>query len=87
VAQEEAIMQVTTSWEEKGIEAGIGRGIEQERRSLVLRLLNRKVGSLPDRIQSQVEALSLDQLGVLSEALLDFTSLNDLENWLVDLED
>jgi predicted transposase/invertase (TIGR01784 family) len=81
VAQKEAIMQVTTSWEEKGL----GRGIEQGQRSLVLRLLNRKVGSLSDGIQSQVEALSLDQLGVLSEALLDFTSLTDLENWLVDL--
>jgi hypothetical protein len=36
--QKEAVMQVTTSWEETGIERG--------QRSLILRLLNRRVGSL-----------------------------------------
>ena len=76
--QKEAIMQVTTSWEEKGIETGIERG----QRSLILRQLHRRVGSLPDSVQSQVKALSLHQLEILSEALLDFSSLNDLSNWL-----
>jgi hypothetical protein len=38
--------------------------------------------SLPDGIQSQVQALALNQLEALSEALLDFNSLNDLSNWL-----
>jgi Domain of unknown function (DUF4351) len=51
-------------------------------RSLVLRQLNRRVGSLPEAIQSQVEALPLKQLEALGEDLLDFTSLADLENWL-----
>jgi hypothetical protein len=74
IAQKEAIMQVTTSWEEKGI--------EKERRSLVLRLLNRKVNVLPIEIQTQIEALSFDQLGRLSEALLDFNSTEDLNRWL-----
>jgi predicted transposase YdaD len=69
-AQKEAIMQVTTSWEAKG------------QRSLILRQLNRRVGSLPNEIQAQVEALSLNQLEILSEALLDFNSLDDLINWL-----
>jgi predicted transposase/invertase (TIGR01784 family) len=69
-AQKEAIMQVTTSWEAKG------------QRSLILRQLNRRVGSLPNAIQAQVEALSLNQLEILSEALLDFNSLDDLINWL-----
>jgi hypothetical protein len=69
-AQKEAIMQVTTSWEAKG------------QRSLILRQLNRRVGSLSAGIQSQVEALSLIQLEMLSEALLDFNSIDDLNNWL-----
>jgi hypothetical protein len=68
--QKEAIMQVTTSWEEKG------------QRSLILRQLNRRVGSLSDGIRAQVQALALNQLEALSEALLDFNSLNDLSNWL-----
>jgi Domain of unknown function (DUF4351)/Putative transposase, YhgA-like len=70
VAQKEAIMQVTTSWEAKG------------QRSLILRQLNRRVGSLSAGVQTQVEALSLNQLEILSEALLDFNSLNDLSDWL-----
>jgi Putative transposase, YhgA-like len=35
LAEKEAIMQATTSWEEKGIE----KGIEQERRSMALKML------------------------------------------------
>jgi predicted transposase YdaD len=55
---------------------------EDEGRSLVLRQLNRRVGTLPEMIQTQVEALPLEQLEALGEDLLDFTSLTDLENWL-----
>jgi len=83
-------MEVVTSWMEAGIERGIERGIEQgiergiERgeRSLILRQLNRRFGSLPQVTQAQVEALSLERLELLGEALLDFTSLVELENWL-----
>jgi predicted transposase YdaD len=55
---------------------------EEHGRSLVFRLLNRRVGTLPEAIQTQVEILSLERLDMLGEALLDFTSLADLENWL-----
>jgi Domain of unknown function (DUF4351) len=37
---------------------------------------------LPEALQTQVEALPLKQLEALGEALLDFTSLADLERWL-----
>jgi Uma2 family endonuclease len=50
--------------------------------SLVLRLLTRRVGTLPETIQAQVSALPLEQLEALGEDLLDFISLTDLENWL-----
>jgi predicted transposase YdaD len=55
---------------------------EDEGRSLVLRQLNRRVGTLSETVQAQVSALPLEQLEALGEDLLDFTSLNDLENWL-----
>jgi hypothetical protein len=71
------VMEVVTSWMEQGIEQGA-----QRERLLVLRLLNRQVGSLPEAIETQVQALSLEQVESLGEALLDFTSLADLENWL-----
>jgi hypothetical protein len=53
-----------------------------ERQELILRQLTRKVGPLPEAVQSRVVALSPDVLLDLSEALLDFSSLNDLTDWL-----
>ncbi len=55
---------------------------EQRERSLVLRLLTRRVGKLPQPTLSRVETLSLEQLENLGEALLDFQTLADLETWL-----
>jgi predicted transposase YdaD len=55
---------------------------EDGERSLVLRQLNRRVGEVPESVRSRVAALSISQLEELGEALLDFTSLADLEVWL-----
>ncbi|MGA7937178.1 MAG: DUF4351 domain-containing protein [Kovacikia sp.] len=52
------------------------------RRSLVLRLLARRVGTLPANVEAQVQALALSQLEALGEALLDFVALDDLMGWL-----
>ena len=49
---------------------------------LVLRLLTRKVGELPEDVRQIVETLSLEELENLGEALLDFTSIADLQRWL-----
>jgi Mg2+/Co2+ transporter CorB len=46
ISQKEEIMQVTTSWEEKGIEKG--------QRSLLLRLLERKVGEISEVMVERV---------------------------------
>jgi predicted transposase YdaD len=63
-------------------EKGEARGRQEGERSLVLRLLARSVGSIPDLFVTQIHILSLDQLESLGEALLDFTALADLETWL-----
>ncbi len=55
---------------------------EEEARSLILRLLNRRVGEFPELLQRQIQVLSLEQLEALGDALLDFSSLADLEGWL-----
>jgi hypothetical protein len=70
VAQKEAIMQVTTSWEEKG------------QRAIVCLLLEQKVGQLPDALSDRISSLSLNQLSVLAIALLNFNSVDDLKQWL-----
>lgn len=58
------------------------QGAIQGSRSLVLRLLTRRVGELPESVRSQIDTLSLTQLEALGEALLDFENLSDLEAWL-----
>lgn len=55
---------------------------EQEARSLILRQLNRRVGTIDDELQRQIQALSLEQVEALGEALLDFAAIADLEAWL-----
>jgi hypothetical protein len=37
-----------------------------------------------DRYQTQIANLSLEQMETLSEALLDFTNITDLDRWLTE---
>ncbi|MBW4553948.1 MAG: DUF4351 domain-containing protein [Aphanocapsa sp. GSE-SYN-MK-11-07L] len=76
--EEECRMPYITSIEQIGFE----RGIEQGEKSLILRLLTRRVGALSPMLQAQVEELPLAQLEALGEALLDFSGQADLEHWL-----
>jgi predicted transposase YdaD len=46
--------------------------------ALVLKLLSRRVGSIPSNAQAQIQALSLPQIEALSEVLLDFSTPDDL---------
>lgn len=63
-------------------EFGRAKGQIEKRRAMVLRQLNRKVGPLAAELQARVVALHPEGLIALSEALLDFTSLDDLTAWL-----
>ena len=49
---------------------------------MIMRQLNRRLGSIPDRASTQIGQLTVPQLEDLGEALLDFTSLANLEGWL-----
>jgi hypothetical protein len=70
----ETVVELMTEWEVKGR--------TEERQELILRQLTRKLGPLPETMQSRVVALPPDTLLDLSEALLDFSSLKDLTDWL-----
>lgn len=50
--------------------------------ALVLRQLQRQIGDFNPEVRSQIEALPLEQLENLGEALLDFSSGTDLNDWL-----
>lgn len=62
--QKEAIMQVTTSWEEKGMEKGMEKGREEERRSIALNMLRK---NLPLEIIAEVTGLTSEQIQALQE--------------------
>ena len=68
------VMEITTSW--------LAQGIEQGERSLVLKLLTRRVGVVPESLRTRIEALPIEKIESLGEALLDFSDMTDLEQWL-----
>jgi Domain of unknown function (DUF4351) len=67
---------------ERGIEQGIEQRMTQEARSLILRQLTRRIGTIAPNIESQIATLTVSQLESLGEALLDFSSSADLDEWL-----
>lgn len=76
--EREQIMQITTSWERKGrIEGRL-----EEKLNITLRLLKRKFGTLDNTIADRIQSLEPNQLDSLTEDLLDFQSLDELQDWL-----
>jgi hypothetical protein len=73
---------VYEKWRQETLQEGRQEGRQEGERSLILRLLSRRIGNLSPNVVSKVEALSLPQLELLGEALLDFTSVDDLMTWL-----
>ena len=64
------------------LQKGLQQGLQQGELAVVVRLLTRRLGTIPDQLRSQIQALPLPQLENLAEALLDFTNLSDLVAWL-----
>ena len=60
---------------------------EEGMRSLLLKQLSRKLGTIPDEIKVLLDRLEPELLDVLSEAVFDFESLEGLHNWLKNIND
>ena len=75
-------MRYITTGERIGYERGKQKGKKEGEQRLILRLLQRRVGELSPELQERIQSLSLNQLENLAEALLDFTAMEDLLNWL-----
>jgi len=80
--EQEAIMEIETSWMREGRQLGREEGRQEAMVSLLSRQLNRRLGTLEHSMLERVQALKPAQLEELSEALLDFGSVADLEQWL-----
>ena len=69
------------------IEEGRLEGETQGEAKLTLRLLNRICGPLREATSTRIQALPLEQLEALAEALLDFSGPTDLAAWLAEHAD
>ena len=60
----------------------LDRGRALGESAVTMRLLNRRCGPLSDATTARIQALPLEQLETLAEALLDFSGSADLAAWL-----
>jgi hypothetical protein len=67
---------------QQGLQQGEQRGLQQGEKLLIIRQLNRRIGTMDSSLIQQVQKLPVEQLEELGEALLDFTSVTDLQTWL-----
>ena len=65
-----------------GMEAGMEAGRQAEATRLVVRMLTKRFGNLTEDTTASISALPLSTLEELSESLLDFSDVADLESWL-----
>ena len=81
--RESAVYQdILVEGREEGRAEGRVEGRVEEARGLVLRQLTRKLGNISPPLLVKIQALSLERLESLGEDLLDFTTIDQLEQWL-----
>jgi hypothetical protein len=67
---------------QEGRREGKQEGKQEGEKNLILRLLHRRIGEIDSLLIERITGLSIEQLENLGEALLDFSSVADLEAWL-----
>ncbi len=86
-SEQEATMEIMTSWKEEGLaegrHQGLTEGARQQTVSLTTRLLRRRFGSLPEMLEAQIGELSTAQMETLAEDTLELTDMAALEAWLL----
>jgi predicted transposase YdaD len=71
-----------TRFYQEALLEGKAEGKAEEAANLVLRQLGRRFGEIPESSRTKIQTLALEKLEDLSEALLDFQEIRDLQNWL-----
>ncbi|MCP9910864.1 DUF4351 domain-containing protein [Cyanobium sp. BA20m-p-22] len=67
---------------QEGLQEGEAKGRQEGEAAMTLRLLNRRCGPLSEPTTAQIQALPLEKLEALADALLDFQGQADLAAWL-----
>jgi predicted transposase YdaD len=75
------VMRESVIYQEIEAEAE-ARGEARGELNMVLRLLNRRLGTLSPETEAKIRTLPLTQLETLGEALLDFCQPSELRDWL-----
>lgn len=70
---------------QQGLQQGLQKGLQQQKR-LIICLLNRCIGEIDSSLIQQIQELSVEEIEQLGDALLDFSSVKDLETWLKSLQ-
>ncbi len=86
VIYQDIVAKATAKGKAEGKAEGIKEGIKEGEVSLVLRLLKKRIGDIRPEEESLITCLSVEQLEALGEALLDFSSSDDLRMWLAKKE-
>ena len=67
---------------QEGLQEGLQEGRQEGEAAVTLRLLTRRCGPQSEATTAQIQALPLEQLEALADALLDFQGPADLASWL-----
>jgi len=67
------------------LQKGEQKGKRREALELILRLLKRRFGNIPAKIEQQLPNLGLTQLEDLAEELLDFSQIDDLVKYMANI--
>ena len=67
---------------QEGLQEGEAKGRQDGEAAVTLRQLNRRCGPLSETTTAQIQALPVDKLEALADALLDFQGPADLASWL-----
>jgi len=67
---------------EQAVQEGVQQGRQQGEADLLIRLIQRRFGEIPQNIEETIRKLPVERLEDLGLALLDFDTLTDLDNWL-----
>jgi hypothetical protein len=58
------------------------KGLQQGMEFVLLHLLRKRFSALPETIEQRIESLSVEQMGALTDAVLELQSAEQVEEWL-----
>ncbi|MGB3291529.1 MAG: DUF4351 domain-containing protein [Phormidesmis sp.] len=82
--REDAIREGRQAGLQAGLQEGLQEGRQEEAASLIVRQLGKRFGELTEDVRASISVLPLALLEELSEALLDFSDVSELQIWLAD---